>query len=470
MTELELRIPLGIGEDLRDIVFRRGRHEYVAIGLVTHARLGDRDTLLLRYVLQLPESTYRPEPGHGAAWSGSAMIPAITTAVEESLGIVIFHAHGHNGPPELSDNDRRSAERLIPTFKARVPTRPHGSVVLSRSHAGGIVMMPGESAARTQLDVRWLGASIIDWRISPSDPSGSAAAEDFARQLEVVSEDGQRALGRARVAVVGLGGGGSHVVQQLAHLGVGEIIGIDADRVAKTNRHRLVGVKRFDVWLRRRKTMIMRRVVKTVGLSRRCLTVEQHVPAPAALTILKTADVVVGCVDNLHGRADLQEVSSRFLIPYVDVGVNIRAIKDPDPDGPRVTIGGNVLTLIPGGFCMWCAGFLSKEKLDAELKGPNRSYFENRGGEAQVVSLNGLVASQAVTEVLQLLTGFGGSGLRRHDVTLDDQGGLQRGFRKLDGVRGKLEDWGASRRPDCSFCSSSLAAGLVAWTSPVLVP
>jgi hypothetical protein len=65
------------------------------------------------------------------------------------------------------------------------------------------------------------------------------------------------------------------------------------------------------------------------------------------------------------------------------VGVNIRAINDAEPDRPRVSIGGNVLTLISGGFCMWCCGFLSKEKLDAELAGPNRNYFENRAGEAQ---------------------------------------------------------------------------------------
>jgi hypothetical protein len=122
-----------------------------------------------------------------------------------------------------------------------------------------------------------------------------------------------------------------------------------------------------------------------------------------------------------------------------------------------------VVTLIPGGFCMWCCGFLSKEKLDAELAGPNRNYFENRAGEAQVVSLNGVAASQAVMEVLQLLTGFGGRGLQRTDVALPDQSILQRGFRKLDGVRGTLEDWGAARRPDCTFCGSTLAAGVVAW-------
>jgi molybdopterin-synthase adenylyltransferase len=460
MTELELRIPLGVGEALRDIVFRDGQHEYVPIGLASHARLGDRDTLFLRHLLELPESAYRPRAAHGAAGSGSAMIPAIETAIQETLGIVIFHAHGHRGPPQLSDDDRRSAERLIPMFRARVLTRPHGSVVLSRSHAGGIVMMPGESAPRTDIDVRWLGASIIDWRISPPGRSGCAAVENFARQLAIVRQDGQRTLAHARVAVVGLGGGGSHVVQQLAHLGVGDIIGIDADRVAKTNRHRLIGITRLDLWLRRRKTTIMRRVVKTVGLSNRCRTIEVRVPGPAALEILKTADVIVGCLDNLHARADLQELSWRFLIPYVDVGVNIRAIKDPEPEGPRVTIGGNVLTLIPGGFCMWCSAFLSKEKLDAELNGPNRNYFENQGGEAQVVSLNGLVASQAATEVLQLLTGFGGSGLRRRDVALGEQSGLQRGFRKLNGVRGTLDDWGATRRSDCAAATRRSAPEL----------
>jgi ThiF family protein len=201
-------------------------------------------------------------------------------------------------------------------------------------------------------------------------------------------------------------------------------------------------------------------------MATRCRTVDKRLPELQALEALKTADVIVGCLDNLHARADLQELSWRFLIPYVDVGVNIRAINDPEPDCPHVSIGGNVLTLIPGGFCMWCCGFLSKEKLDAELAGPNRNYFENRAGEAQVVSLNGVAASQAVTEVLQLLTGFAGNGLRRADVALVGQPTLQRGFRKLDGVRGTLEDWGAARRPDCKSCDSTLAAGVVAWTQP----
>src|SRR5438128_1973896 len=62
------------------------------------------------------------------------------------------------------------------------------------------------------------------------------------------------------------------VAPQLAHLGLGEIIGIDADHAAKTNRDRLTGMTRLDLWLRRKQTTITRRVVKTVGLSTWCRT------------------------------------------------------------------------------------------------------------------------------------------------------------------------------------------------------
>jgi hypothetical protein len=65
-----------------------------------------------------------------------------------------------------------------------------------------------------------------------------------------------------------------------------------------------------------------------------------------------------------------------------------------------------------------CCGFLSREKIEAGQNGPTRGYFEKNRQEAQVVSFNGVLASQAVTEVLQLLTGFRGVGLRREDLRI----------------------------------------------------
>jgi hypothetical protein len=392
-----------------------------------------------------------------------AMVPVIEQAMNEGLGIVIFHAHSHQGPPSLSTDDRTSAERLLPMFQQRVPERPHGSVVFSRTHAGGLIMMPGEPQPRTALGVRWYGLAVSNW-LASDEKTTAPENPIFLRQALVVRGPGQEILRRARVAVVGVGGGGSHVVQQLAHLGVGEILVIDPDCVERANRHRLVGLAPLDVWLRRKKVDVMYRMVRRIRSGSQCRRVWSKVPEPIAIEALKEADVIVGCVDNLHTRMDLQEIAWRFLIPYVDVGVSIRAVENNEEGALRVSIGGNVITLIPGGFCLWCCGFLSKEKLALELDGPNRSYFQNRSGEAQVVSFNGVVASQAVNEVLQLLTGFAGNGFRTADLATEISGTLQRGFKKLDGTKGTLEEWGANRRPTCSNCGDTLGRGTIVWS------
>lgn len=463
-NKIEIRVPLGQGELLLDTVFREGTHEFVAFGLVSHAQVDARTVLLLRHVLPLHESQYLPTFQHGAAWRGTAMVPIIGQAVDEGLGIILFHAHLHDGPPKLSYDDMASAKRLLPMFRQRVPARPHGSVVLSRTHASGIIYLPGESLPYTSIPIRWYGESVQDWNSETNPIPRLDPNSVFQSQALVVGGPGQATLHQARIAVVGLSGGGSHVVQQLAHLGIGHIILVDPDRMEARHRHRVVGINWLDTLLRRRKVDAMAHMVKRLDTGSRCIKVFAKVPEPDAVAALINADIIVGCVDNLHARADLQEIASRFLIPYVDVGVSIRHTLSEEKHAPRVSIGGNVITFIPGGFCMWCCGFLSKDKLSAELNGPNRNYFNNKKAEAQVVSLNGVVSSQAVTEVLQLLTGFGGTGFRQQDVTLPGEHGVQRGFRKLDGVMGSLTDWGGRKRPSCDHCNGSLARGTLVWS------
>ena len=50
----------------------------------------------------------------------------------------------------------------------------------------------------------------------------------------------------ACVSIAGLGGGGSHVSQQCAHLGIGRIQLFDHDIVEDTNLNRLVGATAAD--------------------------------------------------------------------------------------------------------------------------------------------------------------------------------------------------------------------------------
>ena len=460
MNDVQLRVPFGLGHRLRTLVYARASHEVVAFCLVSHAEVCNTTVLLVRDVVALGERAYVDDPEHGAAWRGAAMLPVIDRAIEEGLGIMLVHAHDFAVKAGLSTDDLSSGRRLVPMFQARVPARPHGSLVLGRCTAAGYLAMPGRDPELVEdVRVRWLGEAIVDWPGAVGDPA--LDLEVFDRQALVVGDQAQ--LSGARVAVVGLSGGGSPVVQQLALAGVGTIIGIDDDRCDRSGQHRVVGMTPDDVREQTPKTHVMSRLVQSIGTGSNFVGIDARVPDHRTVEALISADVIVGCVDNLHARADLMEIAWRYAIPYVDIGVTVRALEAKASE-PRVAVGGNVYVFIPGGFCAWCCGFLSADKLRTELQGrADRSYFENRRGEAQVASFNATAAGAAVSEAIQLLTAYRGSSLDPDAVWID--GGLQRGALKFDGLRGTLQEWGARRRTSCRHCNTVLGAGSVLWRS-----
>lgn len=67
-------------------------------------------------------------------------------------------------------------------------------------------------------------------------------------------------LDTTTIGIVGLGGGGSHVVQQAAHLGIGGYVNVDPQVVDDTNTNRLVGGTLADVCCKPAKTGIVRRL------------------------------------------------------------------------------------------------------------------------------------------------------------------------------------------------------------------
>ncbi len=445
---VEIRVPAHLAGPLRaGVAYRRGR-ESVAFGLVSHTRLRDRTLVLLRKVVTLPDEAYVAAPGHGAKWTGASMIPLLNEALAANLGVFFFHAHSAAGPVQLSSDDRNSARQLLPAFQNLIPLRPHASIVLSEDHAVAMVLLPDQAGYVEAVRVRWLGKVVRDTLDDEGGEVKDRREGIFESQALLTGSRGEGRLREATVAVVGLSGGGSHVVQQLAHLGIGRVIGIDGDRVDQRSRSRLVGVTALDVLLRRRKTSVMARLVRRITRGVKFTSIPHAVPHQRAIDALKEADVVVGCVDSYHARADIQELTARYLIPYIDVGLLIKPLQD----AKAITIGGNVINAIPGHFCLWCIGFLSEDKLAAETGGRPPSYFHGTDRQAQVVSMNGVLASQAVNEVLQLLTGF---------APVDDAPVIK----KFNGLEGTLETWVVKPRLGCPKCETALAAGDVVWRS-----
>src|SRR5690349_15982168 len=68
----------------------------------------------------------------------------------------------------------------------------------------------------------------------------------FERQMRLFGESGQARIASARVVVVGDGGLGTHVVQQLCLLGVKKLGLVDAQEVKGSSRNRYVGLRYDD--------------------------------------------------------------------------------------------------------------------------------------------------------------------------------------------------------------------------------
>ena len=111
--------------------------------------------------------------------------------------------------------------------------------------------------------------------------------------------------------IVGLGGGGSHIAQQLAHLGVGNFVNCDHDVIEWKNLNRLVGGTLADVDDKRHKTAIAERVIK--GINPAATVKSLPVRWQEASDALRQCDVIFGCVDSYRERDELERFSRRFL-------------------------------------------------------------------------------------------------------------------------------------------------------------
>lgn len=218
------------------------------------------------------------------------------------------------------------------------------------------------------------------------------ATEDRFERQSFLGANAQTSIERARVGIVGLGGGGSHIVQQLAHLGFCRFEVFDPDVAEDSNLNRLVGATVADVAAGRLKVEIAERVIR--GL---CPNGEvgahaerwQDNPAP-----LRTCDLVFGCLDSFAGRRELEVCARRYLVPLIDIGMDVHLV---EPEPPRVV--GQVIVSMPGGPCMQCLGFLSEETLAREA-----ARYGDAGPRPQVVWPNGILASTAVGVAVDLLT------------------------------------------------------------------
>lgn len=357
---------------------------------------GNQKDLLLREWEPVREDEYLAQLSYHLEVSPTVWARAAKRSRRSGEAVIILHSHP-NDPrkPRFSTSDDAGEKELVPKLQGRSNV-PIGAVVVSPA---GLEARVHSAGTRTRpLQVKVIGRSELS-------PRGGPAEDRFARQALALGSAGQKRLSQMTVGVVGAGGLGSHVVQQLAHLGVGQLVVADFDDVSESNLSRLVGGRRWDARFYRSKTSVARRLVRQIGGPTKCEVVPGRLQDRGVARRLIRCDFVFGCTDNQWSRSVLNTIAFQYYVPTIDLGVELQV---------NGAMGGRVSLLRPSGPCLWCMGVLSHERVRAEQLPQEAREQEVARGYIQgidepapaVISINGAIASLGVTEFLAYTTHF----------------------------------------------------------------
>jgi molybdopterin/thiamine biosynthesis adenylyltransferase len=227
----------------------------------------------------------------------------------------------------------------------------------------------------------------------------------FSRQESFFTKKGQSKIHTSKVCVVGVGGIGSHLIQQLAYLGVGYIVIIDEDKLEESNRNRVIGVKYSDN-NGELKVNIAERTIKEIDQEIKVTKISKSALSEEALLSILYSDFIFGCVDNDGVRLFLNEVALAYEIPYFDISSEIK-VKEKE-------LGGRIVFINDDNPCLVCLGEIDPNEARRYLENENARKDEDaiygvsksklNGSGPSVVTLNGIIASIICNEFMLHVT------------------------------------------------------------------
>lgn len=137
----------------------------------------------------------------------------------------------------------------------------------------------------------------------------------YQRNREVIPSSDQLKLFKSRVAIIGCGGLGGYVVEQLARLGVGEIVIIDPDCFEEHNLNRQIFSNIANLG-----TPKVAKAAARVSDINPAVTVVTHQTAFTChngVELLSGCSVVVDALDSITVRRELGRVCSSMGLPLV---------------------------------------------------------------------------------------------------------------------------------------------------------
>lgn len=359
-------------------------------------------------------------PGkHGyRALSADFVLRVSDHCARENLCYFAVHCHGGDDFVSFSDVDLASHRRGYPALLDITRGGPVGALVFARNAVAGAIWTRNgvfelEHAVIVGPNLRWLHPQprVVDGQEDPV----------YHRQSLIFGPAGQKRLAESKIGIIGAGGAGSLINQTAAHLGVGEIVIVDPDRIEPSNRPRVVGSTWLDAWLPfyysenpwlrkiawfcgRPKVLVARRVAKRANRGVRYHAVFGDITDSAVARRLRDVDHLFLCADTHQSRHVFNTLVHQYLLPGTQVGAKVPVEKATGSVEDIFTVSRPVLPY-SGGGCLWCNDLIAAAKLQEEALSPSerkgQAYIEDELVRApSVITLNAAACTQAANDFL----------------------------------------------------------------------
>jgi ThiF family len=437
----EVDISLGDRDLLWPHLFQDDRDEHAAILLAGRHRLPGRERLLVREVHLLGPEEFVPGRHGYRQLSASVLARLGNRAASEGLALISCHSHpGATRIVGLSPDDLAGHRRVFPHLLDIVDGQPVVGIAFGSESAAGEVWHPGQEP--TRLDgVRVIGTDLRALRESPAKELVSEERR-FDRQARMFGADGQAELRGMSVAVIGLGGGGSLICEQLAHLGVGAITAIDFDVVKEHNLSRIVGATSEDPAKGVKKVEVARRLAARIDPTIRFEALDGDISERHVAEQLMAVDFIFLATDTTTSRHVANAIVHSHLIPMIQIGAKIDLRETKEIESVYVA----VRPVYPGRGCLHCAQLIDPYELQREEASAEEREAQNYLGlpetiDPSVITLNGIAASVATNTMLMSAVGLA-------ERTLLD-------YRLFDARFGTWLTLQERKDGECPWCSTS---------------
>ena len=385
--------------------------ETAGVLLARHVKTpSGNDRLLAREMHWVPDEAYISRDATELVIESRGYVPALSVAESDQAVPIWVHTHpGKGASPYPSRRDQAVDKELADLFRLRSGSLLYGALIVARTEGhlcfSGHIDTPDR---RDDIDRMWLIGDKFLLKQSWNN-SAPPLPDLFDRNIRAFGDEVQRVLGDLRVAVVGCGGTGSAVIEQLVRLGVRHLHLLDPDILTESNLTRVYGSFPEDIG--KPKVKVMAAHVGRIAPDAKVLATQSKITIEATARLLTDADVVFGCTDDNAGRLVLSRVASYMLTPVIDCGV----VLSSDDEGHITGIDGRVTVLVPGTGCLVCRNRIDLQRAAAEMMSPSER--QRRADEGYAPALEGVepavltfttqTAAAAVSELLERLIRYG---------------------------------------------------------------